>query len=361
MNFDVEQRTIYRAIHGSIAYGLRTPTSDIDIKGFCIEPKAYHFGYKHRFEQQERLASKGHPEDSVIYSFKKFVNLAAECNPNIIELLFVYEGHIDHMDKFGHEVRRNRDWFISKKARHTFAGYAHAQIKRIETHRRWLLSPPTHLPTRTEYGLQEQPEIPSGQLQTAQAMVTKHLDRWQFNDMSGLDPDVRQIIKDTIADLMAEAQISTDQRYMAATRRLGFEDNFVELLYKERKYKQASDEWTNYQNWIKTRNTKRAEGERDHGYDLKHASHCLRLMRMCKEILSGKGVIVNRARVDAEELLAIKMHGAMKYDDLMQEVRNLNDECTALYQTSTLPHGPDVNKIDEMVIRITEEYISVNG
>ena len=59
------------------------------------------------------------------------------------------------------------------------------------------------------------------------------------------------------------------------------------------------------------------------GYDLKHGSHCLRLMRMCKEILSGQGVIVDRRGIDAEQLIAIKMHGVMKYDDLIAEVEML--------------------------------------
>lgn len=359
MEFDVDARTIYSVVHGSHAYGLATPESDLDVKGICIEPIPYHFGCVHRFEQQERMANKGHPCDSVVYSLKKFAKLALDMNPNIVECLWVDEEHVRSIDGFGQRLRESRDLFTSKKARWTFAGYSFSQIKRIETHRRWLLHPPSHKPTRTEFGLMEHPVIPTGQLQTAQALVQKHLDRWQFNDMSQIDPPTRTLIQTTLAELLAEAQVGADERYRAACRFLGFDENFLDLLSRERKYKQALDEWTNFQNWQKNRNPKRAELESKYFYDTKHASHCLRLMRMCKEILEGKGVIVKRP--DAEELIAIKLHGAMKYEDLLAEVERLSSECDELYRTSVLPREPARKKIDDLVIDLTQVYLRSHG
>jgi predicted nucleotidyltransferase len=358
-HFDVGARTILLVKSGSHAYGLATPTSDLDFKGVCIEPKRCHFGFVQSFEQQERLANKGHDADSVVYSLKKFARLATECNPNVIEVLFGDEDGIVEVDDFGWQLLENRDLFLSKKARWTFAGYAHSQVKRIETHRRWLLDPPTHRPTRAEFELPENPVIPTGQLQTAQALVQKHLDRWQFNDMSQIDPSIRTMIQNTLAELLAEAKVCADERYRAGCRYLGFDENFLEMLSRERRYKQASDEWASYQRWRESRNEKRAEGEQKHGYDLKHGSHMLRLMRMCKEILSGQGVIVRRP--DAEELLAIKLHGAMRYEDLLAEANRLESECEALYETSTLPHHPDRNLIDELVVDMTERYLALHG
>lgn len=359
MNFDVDQRTIVLVKHGSHAYGLATPDSDLDLKGVCIEPIQYHLGYLNRFEQEERLVHKGHPHDKVTYSLKKFVRLASDCNPNIIEVLFGTEDNIVKIDDFGRELLAHRDCFISKKARFTFAGYAHAQLKRIETHRRWLLRPPTHKPTRAEFGLTEHPFIPSGQLQTAQAIVQKHLDRWQFNDMSQIDPSTRTMIQNTLTELLAEANVCADERYRAACRYLGFDENFLDLLARERQYKQASDEWANFQRWKENRNPRRAAGEEKYGYDLKHASHLLRLMRMCKEILSGKGVIVKRP--DAEELLAIKLHGAMRYDDLIAEANDLEKQCGDLYEHAPLPHQPPRARLDELVVSLTQRYLSIHG
>ena len=361
VNFNVDSRTIYRVVHGSHAYGLATPESDLDEKGICIEPLDHHIGFLHRFEQQERMANKGHHCDSVVYSLKKFVKLAVDANPNIIEVLWVDDEHVRSIDSFGQHLRDIRELFVSKKARFTFASYAHSQIKRIETHRRWLLHPPTHKPSRAEFDLPEHPIIPTGQLQTAQALVQKHLDRWQFNDMSQIDPPMRTLIQATLAEMLAEAQVGADERYRATCRFLGFDENFLELLSRERRYRQASDEWTNHQNWLKNRNPKRAAGERESGYDLKHASQCLRLMRMCKEILAGKGVLVDRRSIDAEELIAIKMHGAMKYEDLLAEVERLNTECDELYRTSSLKHEPDRRRIDDIVVQLTFDYLRSKG
>ena len=74
----IRDRAFYLARHGSHAYGLARPTSDVDVKGVCIEPAAYHLGFLQKFEQEERMAAKGNPEDKVVYALKKFAKLAAE-------------------------------------------------------------------------------------------------------------------------------------------------------------------------------------------------------------------------------------------------------------------------------------------
>lgn len=362
MQFDVEARSILIVKHGSQAYGLATPNSDLDIKGVCIEPAAYHFGYLNHFEQQERLANKGHPADSVIYSLKKFAKLAAECNPNIIEVLHVSDTCIIKCENAGDRLRARKDDFLSKKAMHTFSGYAFSQIKRIKSHRSWLLNGPKSKPTREEFGLGQNPDMPTGQLKAAQAAVAKKLQHWNFENMDGLNPDLRILIQSTIAELFAEATLSSDSLYLAAARNIGISENFLELLDKERKYNNALANWNQYQNWVATRNPARAAMEAKFFYDLKHASHAIRLSRMCCEILEGKGVIVDRHEAgDAEELLAIKAQGIWTYEKLLEETEALNLKAQELYKTSKLPHGPNHTKLDALVIDIIQDYLSVYG
>jgi predicted nucleotidyltransferase len=359
MNFDVESRTILLVRHGSHAYGLATPASDVDQKGVCIEPKAYHLGFLQHFEQQERLANKGHEVDSVIYSLKKFVRLAAECNPNIIEVLHVSEEDVLKMDSFGQRLRDHRNDFMSRKAMHTFSGYAFSQIKRIKSHRQWLLRPPTHKPTRTEFQLPEQTKVSPDQLEAALSAVKKKLQHWKLEDMSDIEPAIRLLYQETLAEVTAEMKLSAEEMWKAAARSIGFEENFLQLLNKERAYRHETANWNSYQEWLKTRNPARAKLEMKYSYDTKHGSHCLRLMRMCKEILEGKGVIVKRP--DAEELLAVKLHGTMRYDDLMEETERLIGECKQLYNISPLPHSPDRNMLDRLVVEMTEQYLSQYG
>lgn len=128
----VIKNTIYKTVVGSTAYGLNTKDSDIDVKGICIKPKEYYFGLK-VFNQQE------FGKDEVIYSIQKFFKLARDCNPNIIEMLYVDPKHILVNTKYGELLRENRDLFLSTKAKFTFAGYAFAQLKRIKNHRKWIM------------------------------------------------------------------------------------------------------------------------------------------------------------------------------------------------------------------------------
>lgn len=315
MNFDVEKRTILLVRHGSQAYGTNIATSDLDMKGVCIEPSEFHLGFLHNFEQHERMANKGHPHDSVVYSLKKFAKLAADCNPNIIEVLHVDSQDVLSCDEFGEELRDIRDLFISKKARFTFAGYAHAQLKRIKTHRSWLLNPPETPPSREEFGLPSEMKISASELGAFEAMI-------KTGNETALPKDI------------------------------------MTLFIRERQYQTKVTQWKQYENWKKSRNPARAELEEKFGLDTKHGMHLLRLMRMCKEILSGQGVLVKRP--DAEELLAIR-NGQKSYDEIVDEAERLEKECEVLYETSPLPKTVNYVKLDALIVDMTSRYLSKYG
>lgn len=122
MNF-WEERAIYVVRSGSHAYGTNLPTSDEDTRGVCIPPAEYLIGLK----QWEQYEDKN--RDRTIYSLHKFVRLALQCNPNIIELLYVRPHDIVHTTEAGRALRWGRSMFLSKLAFKTFGGYAVAQLK----------------------------------------------------------------------------------------------------------------------------------------------------------------------------------------------------------------------------------------
>ena len=45
---------------------------------------------------------------------------------------------------------------MSKKVKHTYSGYAFAQIKKIETHRKWLLNPPQSKPIPSDFEIENE-------------------------------------------------------------------------------------------------------------------------------------------------------------------------------------------------------------
>lgn len=296
----LHERTVLFVTHGSHAYGLDTPESDWDYKGVCIPPKAYFHGFLRQFEQAEC-----HKPDSVIYEIRKFFKLAADCNPNIIELLWCADEHYHTVPNrsarcVGNSLLGLREQFLSQKAKHTFSGYALAQLKRIRAHRRWLLNPPTHKPERKEFHLPET------------ALLSK--------------------------DMMGAIAVTIER-----TGESEFTSNVMEKYHQERAYHNALTEWHQYCNWQKTRNVKRAELEAKFGYDCKHAMHLVRLLRMCREILTQGHVIVKRP--DREELLAIR-NGAWAYDQLVEWAEQEDAELTEIAKQSVLPRMPDRELLD---------------
>jgi len=312
--------TIFLTKHGSQAYGTSLPTSDTDYKGVAIPPAHYFMGFHQRFEQAEIKEP-----DLVIYDIRKFFDLAADCNPNIIEVLWTDPA--DHVirDALAEDLLAHRDLFISRKARWTFSGYAMSQLKRIKLHRRWLLSPPKEEPARRSFGLPESTMVPAEH----RGLVHAEMERRGAN----------------------VGKSATEEEWCNQAAGLGIPAEVVAVLWRERSYHNARKEWEQYQNWRATRNPARAQLEAAHGYDCKHATHLVRLLRMGREILRGEGVIVKRP--DAAELLEIR-NGAWSFDRLIAWAEEQETAMETEYTTSPLRQAPDRAKLDALCVRIVE-------
>lgn len=338
MNFDVDKRTILLVRHGSHAYGLNVPTSDEDFKGVCVKPKEAYFGFTQRFEQMEHMGSKTDGIDKVVYSIDKFAALAADCNPNIIEVLHVDDDDVIKIDEFGEELRAIRDEFLSKKARFTFSGYAHAQLKRIKTHRKWLLEPPKSMPTREEFGLSAVVQISKSEMGAFNSLL----------DMSSVD--------DTAP---VEQAIQINQ---AAREKLGIElpKDVVTLFTRERAFQAAKTHYDQYLNWVKTRNPARAEYEAKYGFDTKHGMHLMRLQMDSVSILQDHKVIVKWKGPAREFLMGIR-NGQLPYEQLVEHAEKLEAQAEELYKTSTLRKEPNRVFIDSRLVDMTERYLRLHG
>lgn len=136
----------YECLMGSVAYGVSSDTSDCDIYGFCIPPKEIIFphldGYIYNFGEAPRgfdQYMQHHVEDIdakksydfTIYGIVKYFNLCMQCNPNMIDSLFVPENCVKHATIIGQAVRDNRKLFLSKEAWPKFKGYAYSQLHKI--------------------------------------------------------------------------------------------------------------------------------------------------------------------------------------------------------------------------------------
>jgi len=346
----LRDRTILFVRHGSHAYGTATPTSDIDAKGVAVPPGSWLHGFRREFEQHEADA----PVDLVIYGIRKFFRLASDSNPNIIEVLWVDSEDLVEVKPAGERLLAARRAFLSKRARHTFSGYALSQLKRIRTHRRWLLHPPQEPPTRAEFGLPETMSLTRAQYGAAEARIRKQLAAWDV-DWSGVDAGVRDELRAQLSRTLAEVDAASDTQWQAAARHVGYDENFIDLIQREKAWRNARREWKQYQGWMKHRNPARAELERNHGYDTKHAMHLVRLMRMCHEIL--RTGVVRVRRDDADELLAIR-RGAWDYDELIGWAEEQEEAIERVARESdAVPERPDMDALDALCCEIVESML----
>lgn len=372
----LKDRLIFLTVHGSQAYGTSLPTSDLDLKGVAIPPVEYFHGCFKRFDQAEFKAP-----DAVVYGLQKFLNLAADCNPNIIEVLWTSEDEHLYQTPLGEMLLDNRELFLSKKAKHTFSGYAMSQLKRIRTHQHWLRNPAEEEPQRKDFGLPEVASISKNQMGALHKFVQTRMDSWDVDWAVISDPDrlpFQEAMRSTLVDM---GVASTDERWWAAAHqifgtprrsfgeffrslfgkgsKLGQDTNFLDLLQREKRYQDAQRNWKQYHDWKKNRNPTRAALEAESGYDRKHAMHLVRLMRMGEEILTTGKVHVRRP--DAEELLEIR-NGAWTFDQLLEWAESQDAKLTELYKTSTaLPHKPDHARLDALCMQLVEKGLSMGS
>lgn len=339
--------TLYSIKHGSHAYGTATPTSDLDIRGLCCPPPRYMHGWLMQFEQYEQ---KGDP-DIVIFDIRKFFRLAADCNPNIIEMLFVDRADVMTTSPEAELLLERRSLFLSRKARMTFAKYAIGQLKRIETHRQWLLNPPAAPPKRDDYNLPSYDEVPKAQLDAIDSMIAREVAGWEV-DLDGIDPASRIAVAQRIERSLSSINVATyEQRYRLAAQHIGVHDSLVRIAEQERSYRAAQRRWDQYNVWLASRNEARAALERRVGYDAKNAMHLVRLLRMCREILQAGEVIVKRP--DAAELLEIR-NGAWSYERLAAWASQQDAELDAICDASPLPRSPDRELLDALCVDVVE-------
>lgn len=403
MPFDVDAKTIFLTLTGSHAYGTAQPGSDVDVRGCCVAPLRVRLSFRTHFEQlawlpgsgeqpplgptfaQAMVRAQSHPSagasmlgpdaappDVVIYDLAKLVSLCVQANPNMLELLFVDQREVLHSTPTWERLRVHRDRFLSQKVRHTFAGYAKGQLKRIQGHRDWLLHPPDHEPTRAEFGLPEQSLLSADERNSIEENIAKLIRSWSVDEaieLSGAERDVlRERLREfwsaalrarpstdlgdlgKLAPLDGEAEQQLDEQVAeVAGASLGLGAAVLHTLRQERRYRAARKRWEQFQRWQRDRNPKRAALEAEHGYDTKHGMHLIRLLRMGLEILRDGEVRVRRP--DADELLAIR-NGALAYEALIAEADALEQGMREALKTTSLPKQPDEQAIDELLFEL---------
>lgn len=373
MTLDLNRDAVFVTLAGSQAHGTARSGSDVDLRGVFVAPLGLRLSLFRTIDQHEGALDgavgaailsrlKAHPSaaaalsvktESVLLDVAKFLSLCAAANPNALEVLFADERDWMYETPAWRRIHRDRHRFLSQKVRQTYLGYALAQLKRIGTHRSWLLRPPKAKPTREEFGLPDGATLSADDRDRIERGVAEKLRSWGI-DAVEMPKEVRLELQERLRtlwqDLLQTGEDDLDDRLRAvATRSLHLPPEVASALEAERKYRAAMKHWDAYRTWAASRNPARAELERRHGYDSKHAMHLVRLMRTGLEVLETGDLRVRRPGSD--ELSAIR-DGALSYDHLLALSAELQIRMDDAASRSSLPADVDPEFVDALALEI---------
>jgi predicted nucleotidyltransferase len=291
--------------------------------------------------------------DFVLYELRKYLSLLVNANPNIQEMLWL--DRYEYLHPSANLLIENREKFLTKQVKGSYIGYANAQLKKVETHRKWLLNPPQKKPEPIDFGFSD----------LYKPLSLSELNAFFYflwlvvrDCIEYLQP--AEELRNLLLEKIDYKQVFLDHRFPEEAHRQMQEytlasSDFMKLTFASRQYLAARREWDSYQSWHKHRNSKRREMEAKCGFDAKHASHALRLLYTGKEIIKTKTLIVDRRQAgDAEYLLAVKK-GNVAYEEVMAECDRIYNEIESISDRDIdLPDRVDEDFLNNLCIQLVE-------
>lgn len=150
MDFNLADQTLFITLSGSRAYGFANEDSDYDYRGIMVAPIDHYIGITPKFEQivdtdKSKNTWKHYPEglvrpneDMQIMEITKFVKLALQCNPSILEILFSNDESIIFKNPIIQTLLDAKQSFLSVSVKDRFCGYAKSQLHKIKQHKSWI-------------------------------------------------------------------------------------------------------------------------------------------------------------------------------------------------------------------------------
>jgi len=341
----VKHNLIVKHLAGSKAYGTDLPDSDTDIRGvFIADPVSILTPF---YPIKEAVIEDS--EDAKLYELHHFFQLVVNQNPNISETLWVPQTHVTYTSTAYDYLRQQREKLLSKQAVVKFAGYAKSELEKMRRHSRWLNKP--------------QPKEPPQQIDFVslihwfgeQKMLPRDFKLRLFDGPGWrLVPYAKGIFGLHDASENPDSPRAFDKKgqfiFVPSDSALPTEAPLAFLKFNRQEYRKALEDHQHYWNWKNKRNQYRSVLEEKYGFDTKNGMHCIRLLRVAKEILEDG--IIRVARPDALELLEI-LHGNWSYDKIRAHAAELNETIHgSAYTGSELQETVDPTFAAEVLMQI---------
>lgn len=335
---------VFEAIVGSRAYGLDTDKSDTDIRGVFVLPKDLFYSMDYTAQVSNES------NDIVYYELKRFIELLAKNNPNILEMLQLPETCV----LFRHELmnRIKPDMFLSRLCEKSFANYAYTQIQKARGLEKKIVNPVD--PKRKQ--VLDFCFVYEGK---GAMSLQKFLDvKGYRQEELGLSavPHFRDCYNLFYSQQQKYAGVMRQDANDVCLSNIPENEPAIGLLYFNRDgYSVYCKKYREYWDWVEKRNEERYKTTMSHGknYDAKNMMHVFRLLFVAKEIaVEGR---INVWRKDREFLLNVKM-GKYEYDDLVNKAESLRTELNELYQQSSLVDEPDLAEVNKLLVEMREAF-----
>lgn len=311
----------YLSVAGSRAYGTNTPNSDTDVRGFFMDDLNDMLGMTGGKEQYEDKAT-----DTVVYSFRKFVKLVADCNPNVVELLGTKPEHHLLTSKVFDNMVANKHLFLSKRAFYSFSGYAVSQLRRLEN------------------GL----SFRDGKVEDVEKHLVESLNMEVMakDDTFMATPDLGNYIEFSLGDEEDDREDALREVYVSCKYDSVTLRDFLNAVHD------VENTVKNYGRLNKRNNKK------DDAHLYKHAMHLLRLYYMGMDLL--KYGEVNTYREKEHDLLMSVRNGEMSFDRVFAHQRSLEKDMQAAYERSKLPERVDKDAVNAFVVEQFREFYGLS-
>ena len=352
---------IFEGIVGSQAYGIATPTSDVDIKGVFMMP----LNGLLNFDYVEQVSDE--KNDTTYYELRRFLQLVQTNNPNILELLNLPEDCILFKDPIFDKVLDQKERFISKICKFSFGGYAVEQIKKarglnkkivkqFDEKRKGVLDfcfvPHKQGSVPVIEYLAE--NFPNATYSDVGLSAIAHM-RYTYGAYLRTPEQIAKAgyFKGIVSDPETSNDVSLSETEKDEN------PSFI-LQFNKDGYSTYCREYKEYWDWVEKRNPHRFADNMLHGggYDGKNLAHCHRLLDMAIEIGEKKGINVRRE--NREQLLSIR-RGEYDYELLIKEANEKIEKMDAVFDSSDLPEKIEQEFVNELLLEMRKERYFLNG
>lgn len=387
---------------GSHSYGTNTATSDEDFRGiFVAEPQFIRTPFYKVNQITDTTA-----QDTLSYELNKFMQLYTECNPNIVELLWIDESDIVLNSPAYELLRKHRKDLMCSRVAFTFSGYAVSQLKQMKNQSKWANNPQSVEPPRQTDFVSLVVNYTDDKV--FKIDITEYQENHRLVHYGGNIYGVYQV--NGYRTFTDKFHLNTNSEEFDHTTETG--ERRIPLFivkFNITEYKSALETWKKYWDWrtlkdkkvdlyslIETELAERNSVVREisnvkyniddvvsnddmaglvqtmqqdnltdllhlckrhldfaqTGTDLKHGMHLVRLLRMGEEILTTGQVNVKRP--DAQELLSIR-NGAWSYEQLVEYGEATDKHIReVLYPKTSLPKKPNIELASELILKIQD-------